>query len=93
MNLVRDKLKTLCKLLYKVSKEEYGYDILLGICPYKTLIQLKYFLVGIHNCVSVVGKWILDSNFTSSLPFAKDHLDYCLIMITKQNKILVTKEY
>ena len=32
---------------------------MLDISPYPTLIQLKYFIGGIHYCVTVVGKWVL----------------------------------
>ena len=77
MNIVRDKLKTLCKLLYKVSKEEYGYDILLGISPYPTIFNLKDFLGGIHHCVAVLGKYLFGSNFLFALPRTQDRLKYC----------------
>ena len=41
INCEREKGKPRCKILYKVSKEEGGYDPLLDIYPFKTLIQLK----------------------------------------------------
>ena len=50
--------KPRCKISYKLFKEEYGYYPLLDISPFPTSIQLKYFLGGIHHCVTVVGKWI-----------------------------------
>ena len=76
---VREKGKPQCKLLCKLLKEEYVYDTLLSISPHKTLIQLKDFLGGIHHCVTVVGKWIFDSNFTFALPLKKDNLYHCCI--------------
>ena len=38
LNHVREKLKPQCKLSYKVSKEKYGYDPLIDIYLYPTLI-------------------------------------------------------
>ena len=56
-------------------KEEDGYDPLIDISPYPTLIQL-IFLGGIHHCVTVVGEWIFESNFPFALPLTKYSLDY-----------------
>ena len=52
---------------------------MLDISPYPTLIQMKYFLGGIHHCVPVVGKWIFDGNFPFAIPLDKDHLKYFYI--------------
>ena len=52
---------------------------MLEISPYPTLIQLKDYLDGIHHCVTVVGKWIFDSNFPFALPPTKANVDYCFI--------------
>ena len=76
LNQVRDKGKRWCKLSYKSLKEEYGYDTLLDISTYLTLIQLKYSLGGNHHFVTVVGKWIFDINFTFSIPLTKENLEY-----------------
>ena len=40
-NRVGEKLKPQFKVLYKLLKELYGYDTLLEISKYPTLIQLK----------------------------------------------------
>ena len=77
LNRVRDKEKPRCKLLYKVLKEEYGYDTLLDISPYPTMILLKEFLGGIHHFFSVVVKWIFDSKFSLVLLLTQENLDYC----------------
>ena len=45
-NHVREKVKQRCKLPYTLLKEEDGYDFLIDISPYPTLIQLKLFLAG-----------------------------------------------
>ena len=79
LNHLRKKGKPRCKLSYKLSKEEDGYDTLLDISMHPKLIQLKDFIGGIHHCVTVVGKWMFDSNFTFALPLTKDNLDYCFI--------------
>ena len=39
-NHVREKVKPQCKLSYKVFEEKYGYDTLLGISPFPTLIRV-----------------------------------------------------
>ena len=79
MNRVREEGKPLCEILYKLLKEEYLYDQLIGIYTYPTLIKLKYFIGGIHHCGPVVGKWVFDSNFPLVLHLTKDNLDYFCI--------------
>ena len=49
---VKEKRKPWCKLSYKLFEEKYGYDPLLDIYPFPTLIQLKYFIGGIEHCVT-----------------------------------------
>ena len=56
LNRGREKGKPQYKLFYLLLKEEYGYDPLLEIYTYPTLIQLKYFPCIIHHCVTVFGK-------------------------------------
>ena len=53
--------------------------LLLEISPYPTLIQSKYYLDGIHYCVTVFGKWIFDSTFSFAPSLTKDDFDYCCI--------------
>ena len=90
LNCVKDKGKPWCKLLYKLLKEYNGYDPLLDISPYPKLIQLKYFLGGIHHCVTVVVKWVFESNFSFVLSLTKDHVDYCCI---NDNKAKIMNGY
>ena len=68
MNHEIEKDKPQWKLSYKVFEDQYGYDPLLEISPHPTLFQLKDFLGGIRHCVTVVSKWIFDSNITFALP-------------------------
>ena len=77
MNHLRKKVKPQYKLLYKVFKEQYVYDLLLDISLFLTLIHLKEFLGGIQHCVTVVGKYIFDSNIPSVLPLTCDQRNYC----------------
>ena len=86
-NFAREKGKPRCKLSYKLLKEEDGHDQLIEMSPYPTFIQLKYFLGGIHHCVTVFGKWIFDSNFTFALPPTKENLDYCCINDNEKKEI------
>ena len=39
--------------------------------------MLEYFIGGIQHCVTVVGKWIFDSNFLFALSINRDNIDYC----------------
>ena len=71
--------------MYKVFKEEDGYDTLIETYPYPTLMQLKYYLFEIHHCVTVVGKWLFDDNFTFAFPLTKYNLDYCCIIDNETN--------
>ena len=76
---LREKIKPQCKLSYKLFKEEDVYNTLLEISPYPTLIQLKFYLDSIHNCVTVVVRWVFYSNFPFALPLTKQNLDYFCI--------------
>ena len=74
LNNIRDKGKPKYKLSHKVLKEEDGYDPLLDISPYTTLIQLKYSFDVIHHCVTTVGKLFFDKDSHFALPLAKYNL-------------------
>ena len=52
---------------------------MLDISPYPTLIQLEYFLGGIHHCVTVVGECIFESNIPFALPLKKYNVGYCCV--------------
>ena len=54
INCVREKEKPRYKLSYRLFKEHYGYDSLLYISPFPTLIQLEEFICGIQHCVTVL---------------------------------------
>ena len=71
-NCGRERGKSLLKL-------KDGYDIFIEISPFPTLIQLKYFISGIHYYVKVSCKCIFGSNFNFSLPLTQDKLDYSCI--------------
>ena len=85
MNNLIDKGKTRYKFLYKIFKEQDGYDPLLDISTFSTLIQLKEFIDGVQHCVTVVGKWIFDSNSTLSLPITTDNGYHCCINYNENN--------
>ena len=65
--------------MYKVFKEEYGYDPLLEIFPLPVLIQLLYFLGGVHHCVTLIVKRVHDRNFPFALPLNSDKMKYYFI--------------
>ena len=77
MNRVREKVKPRRKLLYKLFKEQNGYDLLIVIYQFPTLIQLKEFLGGIQDFVTVVGKWVFDSGITFAFTLTIEELYYC----------------
>ena len=54
------------------------------------MIQLNYFLGGIHHCVLVVRKWIFDSNFAFEFPLTREKNDYYFI---NDNKTKVMNGY
>ena len=62
------------------------------ISPYQKLIQLKDYLDGIHQYVTVVGKWIFDSNFTFVIPLTKECLNYCCVHNNKTKSMSGYKE-
>ena len=60
---------------------------MIEISPYPTLIQLKYYIDGVHHCATVFGKSIFGSNFPFALPLAKDSLGYCCINVNETKKM------
>ena len=73
-NHVRDKVKPQCKLPNEVYKEQYGHYPFLSISPFPTLIEFTGFLGVIQYCVTVVGKWIFDSNIPFKISLTHDEL-------------------
>ena len=90
MNHIIDKVKPQGKLLYKLFKQQDVYDPLLCISPFPTLIQFKYLIGGIQHCVTVVSKWVFDSNFPFALPLTCVDMDYCF---TNDNETKVINGY
>ena len=70
MNHFREKWRLKWKISYKVFEEKYGYDTLIEISPHPKLIKFTYFHGCIKHCVTVVGRWIFDSNITFVLPLS-----------------------
>ena len=89
MNNVRAKVQPRCKLSYKVFEEQDGYDPLLEISMFPTLIQLKAFLGGLQHCFKVVGNWFFDSDINFLPPLTRDDLDYCVV----DQKVKVVSNY
>ena len=77
MTILRKKVKLRWKLSFKVFAETYVYGPFLDISPFPILIKLIDFIGWIQNCVTVVGKWIFDSNITFNLPLTRGNMDYC----------------
>ena len=74
LNFVRDKGKPRYKLSYKLLQEKDGYVTLIKKCPFQTLIQLNQFLDGIQHYVTVVGKWVFDSNVVFEITLTSEYL-------------------
>ena len=64
-------------LRYKLEqwKKIDTFDILNNISNYVTLVQLMYSVGNFNHTVSVVVKWIFDSNYEKSLPLNIDSLN------------------
>ena len=77
MNHVSDQVKPRFKIQYKLTEEQYSYDILFDISLFPTLIKLTYFLGWIQHFVTVIGKWVFESNIPFALHINCGYLDYC----------------
>ena len=77
MNRVIQKGKPRCKLSYKVLEVQDAYDPLVDISPLESLFPLKDSLGGIQKNVTVVGKWVFDSNIPFALLLTSYNMDYC----------------
>ena len=75
-NNVREKGKTRCKLSNIIFEKPNGCDPLLDISTFPTLIQLKQSLGGSQNCVTIVGKWMFDSNIPFAPSLNRDKMDH-----------------
>ena len=79
----RRKIKGEQNLQYnlKIRKKNDGFDILNDISEDITLLQLKESLGNVNNDISVVGHWILDSNYKKALCLTQESLDIILELI------------
>ena len=93
LNHIREKVKPWCKISYKLSKEEYGYDPLLDISSCQTFIQLKDYLDRIHHCIKVVGTRIFYGDYPFALLSWKKICTSVAFMTMKQKEWMVTKDY
>ena len=74
------KVTHILKNSFKQWNNIRKFDILNNISEYITLVQLKYFIVNVNHSVSVVGDWIVYSNFENILTLNEVSLDlivYC----------------
>ena len=53
----------------------HEYNILEGISENVTLVQLMDSLGNVNHAISVVGKWIFDSNYEKSIVLNRASLD------------------
>ena len=56
-------------------KKKGPYKILEDISKHVTLVQLMDSLVNVNHAISVVGKWIFDSNYETALVLNMASLD------------------
>ena len=65
------------------------YDIFRNQSTYLTVCLLLYTWHQTDHCITVCGKWILDSNFEGALPLTYDCLNYtCRGNDTGENKFV-----
>ena len=66
-----DKERNKCEQLIRYTLEQCNrkgnFRILNNICDHVTLLQLMVSLGNVNHSVSVVGKWIVDSNYEKAL--------------------------
>ena len=56
-------------------KNKGRYKILEDISKHVTIVQLMYSLGNVNHAISVVGKWIFDSNYEKALVLNRASLD------------------
>ena len=61
-------------------KQKGYFNILNDISEHVTLVQLMDFLGNFKHATSVVGYWISDSNYETSLVINRESLDMILSM-------------
>ena len=59
----------------KKYKNKVAFDILNDISEYFTLVQLMDNLVNLNRAISIVGRWIFDSNYEKALYLTRGSLD------------------
>ena len=52
-----------------------SYSILNDISEHVNLVQLMYYLGNINHSISIVGYWIVDSNYKKALLLTRESLD------------------
>ena len=56
-------------------EENYAFGILNDISEIFTLVQLMDSLVNFNPSISIVGRWIFDSNYRKAIFFTQELLD------------------
>ena len=64
-----------------------SFDILTYISEHVTLVQLMDSLGNVKNAFSVVGYWILDSNYEKSLELNRESLDIICAPYVGEKKV------
>ena len=75
--LNRRKIKGEQNLRYNLTiwRKNDTFDILNGISENVTLVQLMDSLRNVNHAISIVGNWILDSNYKKALCLTQEYLD------------------
>ena len=71
---------SLCNKLKK-SRKLVTFDILNNISDHVTLVKLMDSLGNINHAVSVVGKFIFDSNYEKALPLTIESLNFFPVLM------------
>ena len=71
------QLKVEPRVYYSLSryKKNFSYYILTDISEHVTLVQFMDYLVNVNHAISVVGYWIFDSNYETSLVLNRESFD------------------
>ena len=71
------KIKCEHKLRYNmnIQKKNYAFDIIKNVSEHVTLVQLMESLGNVNHAISIVGRWIFDSNYKKALCLTQESLD------------------
>ena len=81
-------MNTICPWMQPKKINPKTYNILHDIDIYPTVMCLQAIDGGTQHAVTVVGKFVFDSNCSRAMPLTEETLDYCCSTDEKESKFL-----